>query len=150
MEPAGAPLASAGVIGGIPGGIGTGSGGGVGSGHGAGGIGPGMYKLGDAGNVKGIYGVVRDSTGAAIANAHITATSESGAAHSTYSDSNGNFRLEIQPGTYSVQAQMTGFQSAVENVQYSGGSRYLSYNLKVGSATETVEVVSWAESTVPG
>jgi hypothetical protein len=134
---------------GIGGGIGSGSAGGVGFGRGAPGVGAGTFQLGSSTSFRGIYGVVRDPSGAAIPNAHITAAGESGEMRTAYSDSNGNFRLELQPGKYNVIAEMTGFRSAVQHVQFSGGSQYLAYTLTVGSAAETIEVTSVSESLEP-
>lgn len=137
-----------GVVGGVIGGIGSGSGGGVGGGYGGG-----IYRLSDGSlpPVHGIYGKVVDPSGTVVANARVIATSQGSGSQSAYSDSNGEFRMELPAGTYQVTVEMTGFTSAKQsNVQVSSGARYLNYTLSVADTAETVEVADELEKLEPG
>ena len=134
---------------GVVGGIGAGSGGGVGGGHGAPGVGAGTFQLGTSAKFNGIQGVVLDPSGAVIPNVRITAITQSGTNRTTYSDSAGNFRLELEPGTYTVQAEAPGFKAAVQTVQLAGGPTNLTYHLSVGAGAEAMEVNAEAASLEP-
>src|SRR5260370_38950595 len=134
---------------GVVGGIGAGSGGGVGGGHGAPGVGAGTFQLGTSAKFNGIQGVVLDPSGAVIPNVRITAITQSGTNRTTYSDSAGNFRLELEPGTYTVQAEAPGLKAAVQTVQLAGGPTNLTYHLSVGAAAEATAINPEAASLEP-
>lgn len=136
------------MVGGVSGGVVAGYGAGVGSGSGGGSYSVnGNLPL----NFHGIYGVVTDSTGAMVPNAHISAINAQGESESAYSDSNGAFRLELSPGNYEVKTEVPGFKSTVQkNVSVSGGARYLSYKMEVATVAETVELADAAENTEAG
>jgi hypothetical protein len=136
-----------------PAGVGYGSGSGIGSGSGAG-FGPGNYPVNRAAlapGFQGIYGTLVDPAGAVIANAHIIATSSEGESHTAYSDSSGEFRLELPPGNYQVLVESPGFKSVRQNgVQISSGSSWRSnYTLEVGAAAEAIEITAAAEKIQP-
>ena len=91
-----------------------------------------------------ILGTLRDSTGAVISGATITATNEgTSVARFTTSDSEGNYVLPLlQVGIYQVKAEAKGFKSEVRSgldLQVATPSR-LDFSLQVGSSTESVQV----------
>ena len=144
---------------------GPGSGGGVGPGEG-GGTGGGAYTVGAAGGVPGgmmagvigglvggttgLEGIVRDQSGAAIANAKLTLTNAAnGASATTRADSEGHYRFEnIQAGDSTLTVKSPGFERlAMNNVRLSAGRmNETNPTLAVGSATEAVEVTAVAEN----
>lgn len=94
---------------------------------------------------KGILaGVVRDSTGAVVADATVTATNvDTKEARTTKSQGDGAYRLDaLQPGKYSVTATQTGFStSKVDNLTINP-SIVTSYDVSfsTGSASDTITV----------
>jgi hypothetical protein len=106
---------------------------------------------------KGILaGTVRDATGATVAGAKVTVTSEgTGEARSTASTNLGAFRVEgINPGQYEIQVEKTGFATAdVKDIRVEP-SVVTTYNpaLSVGggSITVTVEAITNAINTDNG
>src|SRR5579883_1525230 len=64
-----------------------------------------------------ILGTVKDATGAAIPNANVTLTNVgTSVKQQAKTDGNGNYEFVNQrPGTYTVQADMQGFQPAGSN-----------------------------------
>src|SRR5215471_5122757 len=113
-----------------------GYGGGVGSGSGAGGV----FKMSDSSSpiLHGIYGKVADPSGAVIPNAHVTATNSSGESRTAYSNSSGEFSLELDPGIYKVLVEVPGFNSLSQNgIQvFSGPAKYLDYKMAVSALSE--------------
>ncbi len=95
---------------------------------------------------NGVYGVVRDANGVPISNADIEAVDGAGVSHSAQSDSNGNFRIELPPGTYKIAVNSTGFEEFTQSLQISGSGSpsYVNYSLKL--ATEHVDLASEAEN----
>jgi hypothetical protein len=95
-----------------------------------------------------ITGVVRDSTGALVAGAKVTAEDlDRGTAFSTVSDSAGAYNLAQLPvGRYKVKVASNGFQTAVEpKVELVINQvAKLDFQLKVGNLSETVEVTGAA------
>ncbi len=94
---------------------------------------------------KGILaGIARDTTGAVIAGAKITATNtETHEARTTTSVADGNYRLDaLQPGRYTISASQPGFASTqLDNVTVNPSvvtSADLTFT--TGGATETVTV----------
>ena len=74
-----------------------------------------LVSAGLAQTSKGILsGVVRDSTGAAIPGATITVTNpDTGETRKVTSEATGAYRVDaITPGTYTVHAEMAGFQKS--------------------------------------
>jgi len=93
-----------------------------------------------------IAGNVLDSSGAAIANAVITAKSEeTGSKYETKSTSAGSFRFpSIQLGRYTITATATGFKPSVSTgVEVRVGTvTSLDINFSIGGANETVTVAA--------
>ncbi|HKD90835.1 MAG TPA: carboxypeptidase-like regulatory domain-containing protein [Terriglobales bacterium] len=96
-----------------------------------------------------LAGSVTDPTGAAIKDAQITVTSDAtGATYNAKSSGEGAFFIPDLPfGLYTVQVEANGFtKSAYKQVKIDAGQEYsLAAVLKVGAATETVEVTAGAE-----
>jgi Carboxypeptidase regulatory-like domain len=95
-----------------------------------------------------VTGTVRDSSGASLPNAVVTATEmNTGIKTTAKTSSDGNYVITpLKIGTYSVCAQATGFrtetrQNIVLNVEQ---NQRLDFQLQVGSVTQTAEVTSEA------
>jgi hypothetical protein len=142
--PAPKPPAMAGVD------VGSGSATAYGYGRGSGGIVGGLVRSVGPG-FQGIYGTLLDSSGAVISNAHITATNDAGVSQTAYSDSSGEFRLELPSGSYQVSVEVPGFKTLSQSgIQVSSGSsKYLNYRLEVAASSEAVEITSAAEKQQP-
>jgi hypothetical protein len=101
-----------------------------------------LYAQKTTGN---IVGVVADPSGAVVANATITATNvATGATRTVNADQSGNYRFEIDPGVYKLQARAQGFKEIVVNnleVHVSNTS-IQNFSMQAGGATETVEVTA--------
>jgi hypothetical protein len=96
----------------------------------------------------GISGTVTDSSQAAIAKAHVTATrTGTNEKRETTTDDSGYFVFTaLPPGAYSVAVDMSGFSRAVENLELRVQQfATVSFALKVGQTSETVEVKSQAQ-----
>jgi len=95
-----------------------------------------------------LNGTVRDKTGAVVPNVTVTiADASRGFSRTTTSDAQGNYQLlELPPGTYTVTASYTGFNTFVnKNVVLNiGDQAQLPLSLSVGS-TQTVTVSSGAD-----
>jgi Carboxypeptidase regulatory-like domain len=93
-----------------------------------------------------ITGTVTDPSGAAIAGATVTATEVNrGTAYTGRTDTAGLYNLaRIPAGTYNIKAESKGFASAIQpNITLVLNQiARLDFQLKVGAATETVEVTS--------
>ena len=72
---------------------------------------PAPAKLGpkNAGEAQ-VYGSVTDETGAVLPGATITIRDASGAAHNATSNGQGQYYLNLQPGTYSLSIGTKGFK----------------------------------------
>ena len=95
-----------------------------------------------------ILGQVTDSTGAAIPRAIITATKrDTGLKRTVRTDDAGRFDFpQLAPGTYTVQAEASGFEPAsVSNVVAGLGQKQsVTLTLKVAQSQQSVEVTSEA------
>src|SRR5262249_54925626 len=95
-----------------------------------------------------ITGSVVDPTGASIANANFTAKdTERGTVYTVQTNSVGVFNLPRVPvGTYDVKVGAPGFQTAVYRslTLVLNQTARVDFQLKLGQATETVEVTSGA------
>ncbi|MGE0128742.1 MAG: carboxypeptidase regulatory-like domain-containing protein [Blastocatellales bacterium] len=100
--------------------------------------------LGFASGGGGVEGVVRDMTGAVVANATIRATQTStGAEITATTNANGRYRLRGLPsGTYRVKVDVPGFKSSViERVNLASGTMARNdFRMEVGSVSEVVTI----------
>jgi hypothetical protein len=91
-----------------------------------------------------ITGVVKDSSGAPVANASITARSSAlFAPRTTASEADGSYLLDLlPPGTYEVSISSPGFRAYTEAgiVLTAGFTATISPNLTVGDVTQTIRV----------
>ena len=89
-----------------------------------------------------ITGVVQDSSGAVIPNAHVTATdTDTGLVLESRSNSSGVFVFSpLKIGNYTVSATSTGFQTVSrENIHLDAQQRLnLNFTLPAGAVTQTV------------
>jgi len=107
--------------------------------------------MGFAQSTKGtIAGVVSDSTGAVVARASVTVTSDdNGETHTTASTANGEYRVEaLIPGTYTVVVEGTGFAKTEVRGVVVRTSQVTSSNvvLSVAQKSETVMVEAGADT----
>ena len=103
--------------------------------------------LGQAqGSTGQISGVVRDSTGAAVAGAAVRITgTETGLESSTTTNESGIYRFVLVPsGTYLLTTEATGFaKREVANVQVKVGQvSDINVTLGVGAVSETITVTA--------
>ena len=95
-----------------------------------------------------ISGTVRDSSGAVVTAAIITATSrETGLVRSAKSGPDGHYNLSSLPvGVYDVKSEMAGFQSQVQqNLNLAVGQEaVMNFTMSVGAVQETVSVTAEA------
>jgi hypothetical protein len=136
------PVAGPGVGGGI--GMGSGRGAGLGPGVG-GGVGGGVYSVGGfVGGTTGLEGIVKDQSGARIANARLTLTNRAnGVSETTRADSEGHYRFEnVQAGNSTLTVESPGFQRlAMNNLRISAGKmNEIHPTLTIGTVAQTVEV----------
>ncbi len=93
-----------------------------------------------------LLGIVTDTTGASVANAHITVTeSSTGVSQQTVSNESGNYTLPgLQPGTYTVTVEAQGFKrDSHEHIDLlSNTSTRVDVSLVTGNVTETVLVTT--------
>src|SRR4051812_46310288 len=96
-----------------------------------------------------ITGVVTDPSGAIVANAKITVTSEgTGDSHSTLSGTNGSFVISLlPPGRYTVRSSQQGFKELVRTgvTIHVTETAVANLRLSVGTSTEIVTITSEAE-----
>ncbi len=95
-----------------------------------------------------ITGVVTDPSGALVVGAAVTVSNPATNLTRTATTNNaGNYTFpSLLPGVYSVKAEMQGFQGEIRGgveLQVQQVAR-IDFQLKVGSLTETVEVISGA------
>jgi hypothetical protein len=93
-----------------------------------------------------ITGTIKDEQGGALPGVSVTLTGKTGT-KTTTTENNGTYRfVALDPGTYSVQTQMTGFtprrqDNVVVNV---GKDALVDITLKVGGLSETLSVIGEA------
>lgn len=96
-----------------------------------------------------LAGVVTDQTGATVKDAQITVTNEAtGTKYTMKSAAEGTFFVpDLGAGMYTVEVEAQGFSKAVyQHVKIDAAQEYsLTAVVKVGAATETVEVQAGAE-----
>src|SRR6185437_9384591 len=105
----------------------------------------GLYAQSERGSIRG---TVKDSTGAVVPGAKITATSmATNIETSTVSEEAGNYNIpQLAPGIYSVRAELAGFKTLVrENVVVIvSGVTPLDLSMAVGEISEKVTVTTAA------
>src|SRR3569832_2003365 len=92
-----------------------------------------------------LAGVVTDPSGAVVANATITATNvATGATRTVNADQSGNYRFEIDPVVYKINAKAPGFKEIVVNnlEVHVANITTQNFTMQAGGATETVEVTA--------
>ena len=98
------------------------------------------------GNQGSIRGTITDGTGAAIADAQVTVTSDAtGIARTLTTNAGGFYTADaLAPGSYSVRVTREGFdQTTVQHVLIDPGqTRESSVTLKIGSTSEQVNVTA--------
>src|SRR6185437_5217842 len=101
-----------------------------------------------AGATGTILGTVTDSTGAIVSNAVVVVTNTAtGAKVRMTSSSSGDYQASsLNPGSYSVSAEMSGFQKSVTSSFTLAVDQKIRVNvmLKPGAVTETVQVMAQA------
>jgi outer membrane receptor protein involved in Fe transport len=98
-----------------------------------------------------ITGTISDATGAVLLGAKVVAKSvNTGLAREATTNSAGIYTIpSLKPGVYEVTVTASGFQSITQRVQLTvGANSEVSVQLAVGSATETIEVISSAGNAV--
>src|SRR5205085_7576762 len=97
-------------------------------------------------STSSITGVVKDATGALVAGANVVVTNEDTAVkYETTTSSSGDYAIgSVIPGRYTVTVSKPGFQtfSSVHNALALGAPLVVNVDMKVGAATETVQVES--------
>lgn len=97
-------------------------------------------------DVSEVTGAVTDAQGAAVAGATVTLSNqEKGFTRTTQTADNGTYNFPgIQPGTYSVEVEKSGFKKSVKtNVQAAiASTAEVNVTLEIGNVTETVTVTS--------
>src|SRR3990170_2689467 len=95
-----------------------------------------------------ILGVVKDSSGAVVPGATLTARGvETGQTRTATSAADGSYRFSALPvGSYEVRAEQSGFQTAVRSglTLTVGQEAVINFTLEVGAVTQTVEVTGEA------
>jgi carboxypeptidase family protein/TonB-dependent receptor-like protein len=91
-----------------------------------------------------IYGTVSDNSGAVVPNADITASNvQTGAKKVTQTNAAGDYTfLVLDPGEYTISAQVTGFQSLTQNGIRLDAAQSVHVNiaLQVGSTDQKIDV----------
>ena len=101
--------------------------------------------LGQAVNAT-LLGTVTDSTGASVSNASVTAIeTKTGTLHQSVSNESGNYTFpDLQPGTYAVTVESTGFKKGTHQniVLLVNSSTRVDVILQPGSVSESVLVTT--------
>src|SRR3989442_6490599 len=99
-----------------------------------------------------LSGTVADATGALIPGVEVTAKNiNTGIADTRLSNESGNFVFpSLQPGTYTLSAALSGFQTATYNnvVLGQGQQVRLNFSLQVAAAAQNVEVLIAADTLI--
>src|SRR5258707_6699925 len=106
----------------------------------------GHMAFGQVGATGSILGTIMDNTGAVLPNVKVTVTNTStNAAFQTESNSAGDYNApSLNPGQYTVSAQITGFQKTQTDTFTLAvdGKIRINLTLKPGAVTETLEVAA--------
>ena len=99
--------------------------------------------------LSGITGSVSESTGALIPSVEVTISNEAtGVGRTVITNETGSYTgIQLQPGTYTIQASLPGFQTAVARGVTLPVSQTVTLNLslQVGQVNQTIEVIAQAE-----
>src|SRR5438445_3697595 len=90
-----------------------------------------------------VTGVVKDSTGAALPGATVTATGADGAKHEASTSPDGSYTVSgLPPGNYSVSAAHVGFRTALQQNQAvaAGGTLTVDFTLETNLTELTQEI----------
>jgi hypothetical protein len=102
--------------------------------------------------VGSIFGVVKDSSGAVVPGADVSAReTETNLSRSAVSGPDGGFRFDALPvGTYEITAKANGFQAVVQTglVLAVGQEAVANFSLEVGAVSQTVSVSAEASNLV--
>ncbi|HYG97960.1 MAG TPA: TonB-dependent receptor [Terriglobales bacterium] len=94
-------------------------------------------------NVSRITGVVTDSTGAAIPNAHVTLRTGNGrTVASTNTGGDGAYSLTAAPGVYALEVQGQSFGRAVQSVTLRGEPAVVNVSLRADEVITSVSVTA--------
>src|SRR5579862_4327692 len=100
--------------------------------------------FGQVGATGTVLGTVADNSGAVVANAGVSITNiATGVSKKTTTSSSGDFNFPyLQPGTYKIEVQASGFQkSVVQNIGLVVAQEArVNVTLKTGSVSESVTV----------
>jgi outer membrane receptor protein involved in Fe transport len=103
-----------------------------------------MSVYGQARETGAIQGVISDSEGAPVPGVTVTATNTTlkGRDGTSYTDEKGRYRFpSLAPGTYQIQAELEGFQTAVRSDVRLFVGNTVDVDLSIGqSVTETIEI----------
>jgi len=105
---------------------------------------PGLFAQSDLGSIRG---TVQDNTGAALPGTSIEVLSnDTGQARTVVSDGQGNFSvLSLPRGSYKATATAAGFQQETVTFDLQVSQvKAINFELKIGAASQTVEVTSAA------
>lgn len=97
-----------------------------------------------------IAGVVRDSTGAVVADAAVKITNKAtNATRPTTTNNLGEYHVpQLTPGVYSVEVSKSGFQTYTASIEVAvGGHSTLDAQLSIGSGSTVVEVTAGTAGT---
>ena len=118
-----------------------------------------IFGIASAQETATLRGDVTDDTGAVMPGVRITASNVATGAEVTGStDSAGSYELSLQPGTYTVIAETSGFEAGIADLieLAAGQTSEQDFTLEVATVTESVVVIgsraeprSVIESTVP-
>ena len=118
-----------------------------------------FFGIASAQETATLRGDVTDDTGAVMPGVRITASNVATGAEVTGStDSAGSYELSLQPGTYTVIAETSGFEAGIADLieLAAGQTSEQDFTLEVATVTESVVVIgsraeprSVIESTVP-
>jgi hypothetical protein len=89
-----------------------------------------------------VNGTVRDPSGQGLPGVTVRLMAASGVeADNDVTDASGNFSLNAQPGSYTVRAELSGFQTTSRALTLTGaGTQRVDISLPLASASETVTV----------
>src|ERR1700743_1129810 len=103
-----------------------------------------LHAQSDLGSTRG---TVKDESGAAVPGASIEVTSvDSGQVRTAVSDAQGNFSvLSLERGSYKAKATMAGFEQETVSFDLQVSQvKALDFQLKIGAASQSIEVTSAA------